>query len=193
MIRGTGPSELGWSQPISKNPIERAWTQWVQRRLSNRREQILHFDLSRKGREAILSIQSMTSPYSHCPYTFHLSITDAVFYCFAQLQYFPAWFIRDWYFERKSTGWFAENTQSFFVDMKRLAYALSLNQYFLNETWHKKSNEIDVFEWKFSSFFSYIHWWKMLLWQVCVATSPHNFVIATCIWSELIIYLLVKL
>ena len=53
MIRGTGPSELGWSQPISKNPIERAWTQWVQRQLSNRREQILHFDLSRKGREAI--------------------------------------------------------------------------------------------------------------------------------------------
>ena len=52
-IRGTGPSELGWSRPMSKNPLERAWPRWDQRRLSNRREQILHFDLSRKGREAI--------------------------------------------------------------------------------------------------------------------------------------------
>ena len=52
-IRGTGPSELGWSWPMSKNPLERAWPRWDQRRLSNRREQILHFDLSRKGREAI--------------------------------------------------------------------------------------------------------------------------------------------
>ncbi len=32
----------------------------------------------------------------------------------------------------------------------------------------------------------------MLLWQASVATSPHVFVIATCIWSELIIYLLVS-
>ena len=38
---------------MSKNPLERAWPRWDQRRLSNRREQILHFDLSRKGREAI--------------------------------------------------------------------------------------------------------------------------------------------
>ena len=52
-IRDTGPSELGWSRPMSKNPLERAWPRWDQRRLSNRREQILHFDLSRKGREAI--------------------------------------------------------------------------------------------------------------------------------------------
>jgi hypothetical protein len=33
---------------------------------------------------------------------------------------------------------------------------------------------------------------KMLLWQTCVATSPHIFVIATCMWSEWIIYLLVS-
>ena len=32
----------------------------------------------------------------------------------------------------------------------------------------------------------------MLLWQSSVATRPHVFVIATCIWSELIIYLLVS-
>jgi len=33
---------------------------------------------------------------------------------------------------------------------------------------------------------------EMLLWQVSVATSPHVFVIATCIWLEWIIYLLVS-
>ncbi len=33
---------------------------------------------------------------------------------------------------------------------------------------------------------------KVLLWQASIATSPHVFVIATCIWSELIIYLLVS-
>ena len=61
-IRGTGPSELGWSWPMSKNPLERAWPQWDQRRLSNRREQILHFDLSRKGREAITMNSSRGHP-----------------------------------------------------------------------------------------------------------------------------------
>ena len=66
-IRGTGPSELGWSWPMSKNPLERAWPQWDQRRLSNRREQILHFDLSRKGREAI------TLHNKHHLYTYILS------------------------------------------------------------------------------------------------------------------------
>ena len=35
-------------------------------------------------------------------------------------------------------------------------------------------------------------WWKELLWQISVTTDPHIFVIATCIWSELIIYLLVS-
>ena len=70
-IRGTGPSELGWSRPMSKNPLERAWPQWDQRRLSNRREQILHFDLSRKGREAITIYQNISSRYPHCPYTFY--------------------------------------------------------------------------------------------------------------------------
>lgn len=76
MIRGTGPSELGWSRPMSKNPLERAWPQWDQRRLSNRREQILHFDLSRKGREAI-TIHTNTrffSPYR--PYTFHVHMKE---------------------------------------------------------------------------------------------------------------------
>ena len=71
MIRGTGPSELGWSRPMSKNPLERAWPQWDQRRLSNRREQILHFDLSRKGREAItfaIKVKSMACIMSwHIP------------------------------------------------------------------------------------------------------------------------------
>ncbi len=33
---------------------------------------------------------------------------------------------------------------------------------------------------------------KMLLWQASIATSPHVFVIATCIRSVLIIYLLVS-
>ena len=33
---------------------------------------------------------------------------------------------------------------------------------------------------------------KVLLWQASVATGPHVFVIATCIRSELIIYLLVS-
>ena len=66
-IRGTGPSEPGWSWPMSKNPLERAWPQWDQRRLSNRREQILHFDLSRKGREAI------TLHNKHHLYTYILS------------------------------------------------------------------------------------------------------------------------
>ena len=33
---------------------------------------------------------------------------------------------------------------------------------------------------------------KVLLWQASVATSPHVFVIATCIRSDLIIYLLVS-
>ncbi len=32
---------------------------------------------------------------------------------------------------------------------------------------------------------------RLLLWQASVATSPHIFVIATCIWSDLIIYLFV--
>jgi hypothetical protein len=32
----------------------------------------------------------------------------------------------------------------------------------------------------------------VLLWQASVATSPHVFVIATCIWSKEIIYLLVS-
>ena len=71
-IRGTGPSELGWSWPMSKNPLERAWPQWDQRRLSNRREQILHFDLSRKGREAITFISCHTSLHSRCPDTYCL-------------------------------------------------------------------------------------------------------------------------
>ena len=35
-------------------------------------------------------------------------------------------------------------------------------------------------------------WLKVLLWQTSVATGPHVFVIATCIRSELIIYLLVS-
>ena len=34
--------------------------------------------------------------------------------------------------------------------------------------------------------------WKVLLWQASIATSPLVFVIATCIWSEEIIYLLVS-
>ena len=33
---------------------------------------------------------------------------------------------------------------------------------------------------------------RMLLWQTSVVTNPHDFVIATCIWSELIIYLLIR-
>ena len=37
---------------MSKNPLERARSLWDRRRLSNRREQILHFDLSLVGREA---------------------------------------------------------------------------------------------------------------------------------------------
>ena len=40
---------------------------------------------------------------------------------------------------------------------------------------------------------SYVSFYeKVLLWQTSIATSPHNFVIATCIWSDLIIYLLVS-
>ncbi len=39
-------------------------------------------------------------------------------------------------------------------------------------------------------FFSF--WQKMSLRQASVTTSPHVFVIATCIWSELIIYVLVS-
>ena len=66
----TGPSELGWSRPMSKNPLERAWPQWDQRRLSNRREQILHFDLSRKGREAIPLTKLKNSRPGSCPYTY---------------------------------------------------------------------------------------------------------------------------
>ena len=57
---------------MSKNPLERAWPQWDQRRLSNRREQILHFDLSRKGREAITSLSNSTSRHVYCLYSFLL-------------------------------------------------------------------------------------------------------------------------
>mgnify|MGYP006897108959 CR=1 FL=1 len=73
-IRGTGPSELGWSRPNSKNPLERAWPRWDQRRLSNRREQILHFDLSRKGREAITLSNNIMLSYSLCPHTIHIDV-----------------------------------------------------------------------------------------------------------------------
>ena len=72
-IRGTGPSELGWSRPRSKNPLERAWPQWDQRRLSNRREQILHFDLSRKGREAITMVDLEKPRLETCLYTLLVS------------------------------------------------------------------------------------------------------------------------
>ena len=43
-----------------------------------------------------------------------------------------------------------------------------------------------------TSFFSFLFNWKKLLWQVDVTINPHNFVIATCIWSVKIIYLLVS-
>ena len=76
-IRGTGPSELGWSRPISKNPLERAWPQWDQRRLSNRREQILHFDLSRKGREAITFRSNRTLFHRPCTDTSHISKSNS--------------------------------------------------------------------------------------------------------------------
>ena len=55
---------------MSKNPLERAWPQWDQRRLSNRREQILHFDLSRKGREAITIHYQSCARHSLGLYTF---------------------------------------------------------------------------------------------------------------------------
>ena len=55
---------------MSKNPLERAWPQWDQRRLSNRREQILHFDLSRKGREAIKNTGVASARHRCCPYTY---------------------------------------------------------------------------------------------------------------------------
>ncbi len=90
-IRGTGPSELGWSWPMSKNPLERAWPQWDQRRLSNRREQILHFDLSRKGREAITKHSNSTLLHLLCPYTFDFSIMEET----------QSSFIDDKYFERR--------------------------------------------------------------------------------------------
>ncbi len=72
-IRGTGPSELGWSWPMSKNPLERAWSQWDQRRRSNRREQILHFDLSQ---EAITKRSNSTSSHSLCPTYFTCFIRE---------------------------------------------------------------------------------------------------------------------
>ena len=65
-IRGTGLSEPRWSRPMSKNPLERAWPRWDQRRLSNRREQILHFDLSRKGREAITLTSNEREYHANC-------------------------------------------------------------------------------------------------------------------------------
>jgi len=40
--------------------------------------------------------------------------------------------------------------------------------------------------------FFFVFLMKMLLWQASVATNPHVFVIATCFWSEMIIYLLVS-
>ncbi len=45
------PSVLRWSWPMSKNSFERAWLFWGnQHQLSNRRKQILHFDLNPKAR-----------------------------------------------------------------------------------------------------------------------------------------------
>ena len=43
-----------------------------------------------------------------------------------------------------------------------------------------------------TSCFFYMFQWKMLLQHSSVTITPHIFVIATCIWSELIIYLLVR-
>ncbi len=49
-------------------------------------------------------------------------------------------------------------------------------------------------KWKqfLSNFIIFFICGKVLLWQTSVATGPHIFIIATCIWSVKIIYLLVK-
>ena len=97
-IRGTGLSEPRWSRPSSKNPLERAWPRWDQRRLSNRREQILHFDLSRKGREAIPTTRVRSARHLLCPYTYHRQTMEGRKEKEKERRTWPMWESRRWCF-----------------------------------------------------------------------------------------------
>ncbi len=55
--------------------VRKSLALWYKRRLSNRREQILHFDLSRKGREAITKDLNEGFLYSVCLYTFYINFS----------------------------------------------------------------------------------------------------------------------
>ncbi len=73
----------------SKEP----WSLWDQRRLSNRREQILHFDLSFLGREAIIKDQNTGFLYSVCLYSFHSHLTLNMTHFPALHNYFATFFL----------------------------------------------------------------------------------------------------
>jgi len=73
----------------SKEP----WSLWDPRRLSNRREQILHFDLSLLGREAIIKDQNKGFLYSVCVYSSRSYLTLNMTHFLALHNYFATFFL----------------------------------------------------------------------------------------------------